>query len=245
MNLFQASHDNETNYKDVVSGVAFIGGWTPGVIPQYFSSAIRSHDDGQQQQNQQLEPQWRAVLTTSSLNEIIGIVSEGCVNVIGTSLPTQWAKDKKALGLDLSSYHTSPNTGDGKSAKRIKLDSNGDNDRGNNPDQHPQQQSQLDCDGCMDMNDKILYELDTSSLVKGCTCMVCHNNRFSRAYIHHLVRAKELLAEILIFAHNLHHLLQVIRTYNNVAAATDSDYDEHRRRRDELTKFLRDQLGRK
>ena len=76
------------------------------------------------------------------------------------------------------------------------------------------QQQNLDLDGCMDMNDE-QYASDTRPVIPGCTCLACNNHEFSRSYIHHLVKAKELLAEILLFGHNLHHLIELIRAFNN------------------------------
>jgi len=47
--------------------------------------------------------------------------------------------------------------------------------------------------------------LDMTPLVEGCTCYTCR--KFSRAYLHHLVVVKEMLAGILLTLHNLHHYL--------------------------------------
>lgn len=38
----------------------------------------------------------------------------------------------------------------------------------------------------------------------GCTCKGC--SRHTRAYIHHLLKSKELLAEVLLYQHNQHQL---------------------------------------
>jgi hypothetical protein len=38
--------------------------------------------------------------------------------------------------------------------------------------------------------------------VPGCSCHACKNH--SRAYIHHLLKSRELLAEILLYSHNQH-----------------------------------------
>ena len=42
------------------------------------------------------------------------------------------------------------------------------------------------------------------------TCPACRAG-FSRAYLHHLVRQKEMLAGILISQHNIHFLLDLMR----------------------------------
>lgn len=80
------------------------------------------------------------------------------------------------------------------------------------------------------------FARDFGPLLSNCTCLACRplqqspkNVRtdkvedlrrpsFTRAYIHHLIQAKELLAEILLFAHNLHQLLLLFRQLSDVAA---------------------------
>jgi tRNA-guanine transglycosylase len=48
---------------------------------------------------------------------------------------------------------------------------------------------------------KAKHSQDKSPLVEDCQCWVCHN--YSRAYVHHLFQAKELLAYRLMTFHNL------------------------------------------
>ncbi|WP_099205772.1 tRNA guanosine(34) transglycosylase Tgt [Scatolibacter rhodanostii] len=68
-------------------------------------------------------------------------------------------------------------------------------------------------EGCRNlMNAK--YALDEAPLDETCTCPTCQ--KFSRAYIHHLFKAKEMLAMRLTVMHNLHfynHLMQQIRDH--------------------------------
>lgn len=47
------------------------------------------------------------------------------------------------------------------------------------------------------------FVLDQGPLLDGCECYTCKN--FSRAYIHHLINVKEMLAPVLLMMHNLHH----------------------------------------
>ena len=56
---------------------------------------------------------------------------------------------------------------------------------------------------------KAQYARDPLPLVEGCTCYTCQN--FSRAYLRHLIQAKEMLAGTLLSIHNLHTLLQLAR----------------------------------
>jgi len=81
----------------------------------------------------------------------------------------------------------------------------------------------LNADGCMDLADKS-YARDPRPLVVGCGCFVCKDARFSRAYIHHLVVAKEMVAEILLFGHNLFSLLELLRSFdsNNPACSHEA-----------------------
>jgi len=57
------------------------------------------------------------------------------------------------------------------------------------------------------------HKEDTRPLDPDCTCYTCAN--FSRAYVHHLVMAKEILGMILLTRHNLHYyqeLMAAMRT---------------------------------
>ncbi len=54
---------------------------------------------------------------------------------------------------------------------------------------------------------KAAYARDERPIEEGCTCYTCQN--FSRAYLRHLIVAKELLAGTLLSVHNLHTLLKL------------------------------------
>jgi len=47
-----------------------------------------------------------------------------------------------------------------------------------------------------------------------CTCVTCRQ-RYTRAYLHHLLRSKEMLAEILLYHHNHHQLQLLFHTARN------------------------------
>jgi len=53
------------------------------------------------------------------------------------------------------------------------------------------------------------YANDPRPIEEGCTCYACQN--FTRAYIRHLIVARELLAATLLSIHNIHHLLQMMQ----------------------------------
>lgn len=66
------------------------------------------------------------------------------------------------------------------------------------------------------------YEEDLRPIEEGCDCPCCRS--YSRAYVHHLLKAKEMLAMRLLVLHNLHfynHLMEEIR-----AAIEEGNYDE-------------------
>ncbi len=60
------------------------------------------------------------------------------------------------------------------------------------------------------------YELDASPIEEGCGCPVC--KRYSRAYVRHLFKAKEMLAMRLCVLHNLYF-------YNNMMAEIRENLD--------------------
>ncbi|OQR93586.1 queuine tRNA-ribosyltransferase domain-containing protein [Achlya hypogyna] len=47
------------------------------------------------------------------------------------------------------------------------------------------------------------YERDARPLLPGCSCFACA--RHSRAYINHLLNVHEMLADVLLYMHNMHH----------------------------------------
>ena len=56
------------------------------------------------------------------------------------------------------------------------------------------------------------YELDSRPIEEGCQCPACR--QYSRAYIRHLLKAKEMLGMRLCVLHNLYfynHLMEEIR----------------------------------
>mmetsp|Transcript_4481 Transcript_4481/g.6611 ORF Transcript_4481/g.6611 Transcript_4481/m.6611 type:complete len:103 (-) Transcript_4481:46-354(-) len=83
----------------------------------------------------------------------------------------------------------------------------------------------LDEHGCIDMRDTC-WVSERDVLLPGCTCVACQGDKHSKAYIHHLVQAKEMLAEILLFGHNLHHLLQLCQELSNASAQGQGTLNE-------------------
>jgi queuine tRNA-ribosyltransferase len=58
------------------------------------------------------------------------------------------------------------------------------------------------------------YRRDPTPLDPTCSCYTCAN--FSRAYLRHLVQANEILGHILLTTHNVHFLLDLMRTMREV-----------------------------
>ena len=68
------------------------------------------------------------------------------------------------------------------------------------------------------------YEKDTRPIEEGCQCPACRN--YSRAYIRHLLKAKEMLGMRLCVLHNLwfyNHLMEEIR-----AAIREHRYEDYK-----------------
>jgi tRNA-guanine transglycosylases, various specificities len=57
------------------------------------------------------------------------------------------------------------------------------------------------------------YKRDFTPLVEDCSCYTCQN--FTRAYIHHLHKSKELLSHTLISIHNEHFTVSLVDAARN------------------------------
>ena len=74
------------------------------------------------------------------------------------------------------------------------------------------------------------YELDSRSIEEGCCCPACQN--YSRAYIRHLLKAKEMLGLRLLVLHNLYFyntMMEEIR--EAIETGTFSEYKKKKRER--------------
>ncbi len=52
------------------------------------------------------------------------------------------------------------------------------------------------------------FKMDFSSLDFGCDCYTCRN--YTKAYVHHLLRSKEVLGQTLASIHNLHFIVKLV-----------------------------------
>jgi queuine tRNA-ribosyltransferase len=62
-------------------------------------------------------------------------------------------------------------------------------------------------DGMIQMK-KAVHEFDTGPIVEGCTCTAC--TKYSRGYVRHLFKAKEMLGGMLATEHNLTYLYRLM-----------------------------------
>lgn len=147
-----------------------------------------------------------AVLSNNTCLQILDCMRSG-IDIIGSALPLTLAKHQQALVFDIHGWKQPSNTNNENNdkAKRIRSLNEEEDDLSNHEIIH----STI---SIMDIsNDK--YERDTSPIRKGCQCYTCQNHHM-RAYIHHLLNSKELLGEILLFLHNLHHILEWFHEYS-------------------------------
>ncbi|KAL7534561.1 hypothetical protein ACHAWF_004871 [Thalassiosira exigua] len=155
-------------------------------------------------------PKQYLVLSVSDVQSMLDAAREG-ISIIGTDAVRQWSRGSRALCLDLESGDTDNN------ARCVEA-----------------------VDGMINLRDE-RYSRDSTPLLSGCQCVTCRVRQrgagsggdkrmgtpfFSRAYIHHLIKAKEMLAETLLFMHNLHHTLLLFRQLSKAASLDDSDEDK-------------------
>ena len=69
-----------------------------------------------------------------------------------------------------------------------------------------------------------MHKNDPRPIQEGCACYACQH--FSRAYLRHLVMAKEILGARLNTLHNIHFLLELMR--NMRAAILDDAFNAFR-----------------
>ena len=76
----------------------------------------------------------------------------------------------------------------------------------------------------------LAYRADTRAIVPGCQCFTCRHH--SRAYIHHLLQAHEMTAQVLLDAHNYHHYFDFFAAARDAIGAGKFDAFAafHRRR---------------
>ena len=64
----------------------------------------------------------------------------------------------------------------------------------------------------------IIHRKSLQPILANCICHACRNH--TRAYVHHLLLAKEMLGDILLYCHNQHQILQM---FNEIRFVTEID----------------------
>ena len=118
--------------------------------------------------------------------------------------------------------------------------------------------------GMIDLSDE-KYARDSSALLPGCQCVACRSRQiitrsnhldtkstddetkntapsFTRAYIHHLIKANEMLAETLLFVHNLHQMLLLFRQLSKAASLDDEEDGDEKRNLEAFCQKIEEQL---
>jgi len=173
------------------------------------------------------------ILAVNDIQSILDAAREG-VSIIGTDMVRLWSHDGMALCLDMSL----------------------DNEERRNETETTR--------GMIDLSDE-KYARDSSALLPGCQCVTCRprqiNTRsrhlntkctddqtkksvpsFTRAYIHHLIKANEMLAEALLFVHNLHQMLLLFRQLSKVASIDDEEDGGEKRTLEAFCQKIEEQL---
>ena len=192
-----------------ITGVAFVGWQYAPTFDQQTTllriavEKLRGHDSN--------SSAILAVLTTQSMSQFMECYRAG-MNVVGTNLPAKWAKERLAFVCDYTSWQQQ------QSAKKPRL-----------VEESGFFKDVLDGNGCIPVLTGSSAEepgegswiRDDRPILPGCTCMTC--TMHSRAYLYHLVKTKELLVEILLFLHNLHHLLELSRELSQARKGGNAD----------------------
>lgn len=78
------------------------------------------------------------------------------------------------------------------------------------------------------------FAKDTKPLLADCECFACQQ-KYSRAYIHHLLNVREMLGDVLLYMHNMHHYYRFFATmrqtidagaFESFAQSFTSQYEE-------------------
>ena len=165
------------------------------------------------------------ILSVNDLPSILDAAKAG-VSIIGTDLVRQWSCSGRAICLDLSFEG-----------------SDDENDAGNDVAAGDDTTKGAE----MDLKNE-QYAQDSLPLLPGCKCIACRPRRkstgyhsfattasqestsssavpsFTRAYIHHLLKAKEMSARTLLFLHNLHQVLLLFRQLSEAAVLDDGTH---------------------
>ena len=153
-----------------------------------------------------------------SLDRVLLALENGA-DLVGSNLPLILTSTGHALCVRVQIY-----TGVQKSRPKSRPKSREEKDnKENNKEDNKEKEKEEKKKPALQLWDPE-YEMDTSLLDSTCDCHTCRN-KHSRAYIHHLLKAHELLGEVLLYQHNLHQLLRIFgsaRDYLKSASGVSS-----------------------
>ena len=72
------------------------------------------------------------------------------------------------------------------------------------------------------------FREDFGPLQEGCGCYTCTN--YSRAYLHHLLKAKEMLASTLLTIHNEYYTVHLVHSIRQAIIAGEDAYRDFKHR---------------
>ncbi|KNC75923.1 hypothetical protein SARC_11563 [Sphaeroforma arctica JP610] len=67
-----------------------------------------------------------------------------------------------------------------------------------------------------------VFSNDHTPLLPGCKCFACQHH--TRSYLHHLLLTHEMLAQVLLMMHNMHHYWVFFESIR--ASITDSTFEQ-------------------
>ena len=151
----------------------------------------------------------RMVVGLQTPAEVLSAVEAGA-DLITTPYPFLLARTGKALTFSISTLeeedsHSSGNGGPHKKRRRAAEEAPEEGALEGSPGQEGDDEEK---EGLINLWER-RWRTDPNPLLSGCACPACR--RHSRAYIHHLLLAHEMLAEILLYCHNLTHYLALFQ----------------------------------
>jgi queuine/archaeosine tRNA-ribosyltransferase len=196
-----------TQSKDALGAVLI--GWN--YLPVHSQKEILQKVKKQLESHSQIKKALEiGILSTDSLEQVLVAAQYGAT-LIGCNLPQVWAQKKLAFLIELDDIIANMESEiQDPPTKRTKRSSDTSTGVQYSIDD-------LDTNGCLSLlcpPDSQVQQhpwyRDKNPLLLSCTCYTCRTH--SRSYIYHLVCAKEMLAEVLLFIHNLHHMLKLLQT---------------------------------
>ena len=170
--------------------------------------------------NELPEKHVRMLIGLSSPSEMLKAMESG-IDMISSPCPYVFARSGHALTFALEESRADDDEAiEGPSSKKRRLGGHDDVQLSSSSFASNEQQS-----GVMHLWDR-RWRRDKRALVEGCECLACR--RHSRAYIHHLLLAHEMLAEVLLYAHNLEHYLRLFeKARHHILVGSLREYRQH------------------